>query len=183
MFVNRLHNLSLDFHIFTTVAHSSKIVKMSIGKLKVNFGANISSMFLSETVLWTSFWILSGVILAPFWDIFWVRKWVEALQKEPKRRSWPQTLKSSMQTLNSLLQTLKSIGPTEAFHGSSRRLGDGSGGPWCVFWSKVCPKRVPKGCPKGVKRELKNRTTAKYGKCGFDTVFIRFGPRRHSQKS
>ena len=42
-------------------------------------------MFLLETVLWTSFWILSGFILASFWDIFWVRKWVEALQKESKK--------------------------------------------------------------------------------------------------
>ena len=51
MFVNRLHDLSLDFQILTTIVHSSKIVKMSIGKLKVNVGANISSMFLLETVL------------------------------------------------------------------------------------------------------------------------------------
>ena len=56
-------------------------------------------------------------------------------------------------------------------------------GPWCVSWSKMCSKRVPKGGLKGVKRELKNRTPAKYGKCGFDTGFIRFGPRRHFQKS
>ena len=51
MFVNGLHNFSLDFQILTTIVHSSKIVKMSVGKLKANFGANISSMFLSETIL------------------------------------------------------------------------------------------------------------------------------------
>ena len=76
-----------------------------------------------------SFWIHFGLILAPFWDIFWVRKWIEALQKEPKRRSWPQTLKSSMQTLKSLVRTLKGIGTKEGF-----------------------PKRLPKGGEKGSKR-------------------------------
>ena len=81
------------------------------------------------------------------------------------------------------MQILKSLRPCDGFEGSLRRLGDGSGGPWCVFWSKVCPKRMPKGCPKGVKRELKNRTPAKHDKCCFDAVFIGLWPCRHSQKS
>ena len=58
---------------------------------------------------------------------------------------------------------------------------DSSGGPLCVFWSKVRSKRMLKECPKGVKRKPKNRTPDKYGKCGFDIVFIRFWPCRHSQ--
>ena len=65
----------------------------------------------------------------------------------------------------------------------SQRLGDGSGGPCCVFWWKVCPKKGAKRVPERVERELKNRARAKHGKCGFDTVFIGFWPCRHSQKS
>ena len=41
--------------------------------------------------------------------------------------------------------------------------------------SKV-PKRVSKRMSKMVESELKNRTPAKHGKCGFDTVFTRFCP-------
>ena len=47
---------------------------------------------------------------------------------------------------------------------------------------KVDPKRCQKEVKEGFKKELKNRTPAKYGKCGFDTVFTRFSARRHSQK-
>ena len=81
------------------------------------------------------------------------------------------------------MQILKSLRLCDAFEDALRCLGDGSGGPWFIFWSKVCPKRMPKGCPKIVKRELKNRTPDKYGKCGFHIVFVRFGPCRHFQKS
>ena len=96
-------------------------------------------------------------------------------EKGSKRRAWTQILESLKQILKSFEQILKSLRPCDAFEGSLRRLGDGSGGPWCVFWTKVCPKRVPKGCPKGVKRELKNKAPAKYENVVSTQYLLGFG--------
>ena len=109
----------------------------SIGKLKVNLGTNIISLCLSETVLGTSFWILSGLILAPLGDIFWVRKWVETLRRLPKEPWKAQRYPEE---------------PSWVARGLSWGASEGS----ChVFWAQRYPKRVAKWGQKGVQRSWK----------------------------
>ena len=124
---------------------------------------------------WKLLWdlrTLSGLFLAPFLGILQSRNHSEAPRR---RRAW------------NIRCRARNIWGKYVPGPVLRRLWtapwDGFWGPWCVFWFKVYPKRVPKRCRKWVKRELNNRTPAKYRKYGFDTVFTRFWPRRHSQKS
>ena len=110
---------------------------MSMGKLQANCGANISSMFLSEIVLWSSSWILSGLILATFWAIYWIRKWVEAVRRRPRKLSKAQRY------------------PEEPSWAARDLSWGASGGPCRFFWAEWCSKRVAKRSqyPKGVEKE------------------------------